>query len=341
MRTAVLAALLALSSNLYAETPDLTGWWGFTPEGCNDEDNQYRVALGQWESTDKGIVFGKGTEAIGMYDETCQLKNRQDSQDTISYSASCQGEEGETQGTAKITLVDKEHLKLFTPNGNPDGITLVRCSTTIEPTTSPAPPVKLTKEQQELIDNSWNYFTSRLFTGLQAYDQYCTTMAMDKGYWREVGEAKRNQAIQLCAQTLAQKHEEAHKKYNSETNPTFENCREYTIYRGNDWLKADNNMAVNPFEQPENEVVNFYGVLRTVGDALYVMNNKQQKVFIQKDANATLIRPDLLNIGSSIRGFGTVTATVDATTIQDEKIKVKMVNAACIEPDRLVFPPKP
>lgn len=52
----------------------LEGWWRFDdPElawGCNDTDNQYRVAIGRyaWDDATREIIFGRGptTESDSM-----------------------------------------------------------------------------------------------------------------------------------------------------------------------------------------------------------------------------------------------------------------------------------
>ena len=106
---------------------DIDGWWGFTKEGCNDTDNKYRVALGKWERTDKGIEFGKGSnDSIGMYDGGCDLFGKSTKLGTISYEAKCEFEHEKSGGVAKITFTDKDNITLIVPSMNP--LSLVRCN---------------------------------------------------------------------------------------------------------------------------------------------------------------------------------------------------------------------
>ena len=125
----IVLILTTLSHAATAEVPDLTGWWGFNKNGCNDTDNQYRVALGVWDKTDEGVEFGKGDkEAIGMYDGSCELSQRKDKSNEIEYSASCNFEGEHSQGKAKIIFNSRNNINLFLPGGSPEGMTLVLCT---------------------------------------------------------------------------------------------------------------------------------------------------------------------------------------------------------------------
>ena len=93
MKTNLLALTLASALTLtlntaYADQINFDGWWGFDKNGCNDMDNQYRVAIGRWVKKGEKLEFGKGKgEAIGMYDDYCTLTKRQDHGKTITWSA--------------------------------------------------------------------------------------------------------------------------------------------------------------------------------------------------------------------------------------------------------------
>lgn len=105
---------------------DIDGWWGFTKDGCNDTDNQYRVALGKWKRTDNGIEFGKGSnDSIGMYEGGCNLFGKSTKLGTISYEAKCEFEHKKSGGAVKITFKDNDNITLIAPSMNP--LSLVRC----------------------------------------------------------------------------------------------------------------------------------------------------------------------------------------------------------------------
>ncbi len=108
---------------------DFTGWWGMTLEGCFDEDNQYRVALGRWDKGNEGIKFGVGQEKVGLYDSECILSNRVENQNIVTYLAICYDEEGEKyEGAGKIILEDEFTARVFMPILLDEGLSLVRCT---------------------------------------------------------------------------------------------------------------------------------------------------------------------------------------------------------------------
>lgn len=105
-----------------------SGWWGFNQEGCFDEDNQYRVALGKWTKTPDGIEFGSGQEAVGFYDAICELSKRVQNENIITYVARCMDEEGEQyNGPGKIIMENESTIRVFMPILSNDGLSLVRC----------------------------------------------------------------------------------------------------------------------------------------------------------------------------------------------------------------------
>jgi len=111
-----------------ASSLDFSGWWGFNQEGCFDEENQYRVALGKWTKTPDGIEFGRGQEAVGFYDSMCNLSKRVQKENVVSYVASCMDEEGEQyHGPGKIIVENESAIQVFMPILSEDGVSLVRC----------------------------------------------------------------------------------------------------------------------------------------------------------------------------------------------------------------------
>ena len=108
----------------------LEGWWRFAEQkdGCADEDNQARVAVGRWswdEATDD-MVFGKVAEQqIGFYESSCELSNGQTVGATLIFDAACSGE-GETwtdRAVFEMHTPDRVTLS-FSSGGKHD---LVRC----------------------------------------------------------------------------------------------------------------------------------------------------------------------------------------------------------------------
>lgn len=127
--------LLFLTTSAYSDSININGWWGFDNNGCNDADNQYRVALGKWKIEKEGIKFGEGSESIGLYDGTCELSNKKISKNKIEYQASCNLENEKHNGIVKITFNNIDNINLVFPGGNPDGSNLVRCITESKVTT--------------------------------------------------------------------------------------------------------------------------------------------------------------------------------------------------------------
>ena len=127
--------LLSFTKPAYSDSTNINGWWGFDKNGCNDTDNQYRVALGKWKMEKDGIKFGEGGESIGLYDGGCELSHKKITENKIEYQASCDLEKEKYNGIAKITFIDINNINLIFPGGNPDGINLVRCSTEAKVTT--------------------------------------------------------------------------------------------------------------------------------------------------------------------------------------------------------------
>lgn len=133
MKTTLFALALVSTSTIttniaYANTTNLDGWWGFDKNGCNDTDNQYRVAIGKWVKNGNDLVFGKGKiEAISTYDDYCVLAKRKKEGNAITWSATCDGEEGKSSGEAKVYFQNENTIKLSTPSSSELG--LVRCNT--------------------------------------------------------------------------------------------------------------------------------------------------------------------------------------------------------------------
>jgi len=108
------------------------GWWHFPDNtyGCDDEDNQYRVALGTYEYSQElsRIVFGQGATAIGFYDFSCYLPNGKRQDQVLRFSSKCTMEEGQTEsGTLSITVRDKNNIAIRFPFSPDDEMLLIRC----------------------------------------------------------------------------------------------------------------------------------------------------------------------------------------------------------------------
>lgn len=108
------------------------GWWRYPDNkySCNDEDNQYRVALGTYQYNEKlsKIVFGQGTTAIGLYDESCVLSNGKMQGQLMQFMAKCTLEEGEKiSGTLSIKVRDQNSIAVRFPHRAEQEMLLIRC----------------------------------------------------------------------------------------------------------------------------------------------------------------------------------------------------------------------
>ncbi|MTW22616.1 hypothetical protein [Allochromatium palmeri] len=108
------------------------GWWRYPDNeyGCDDEDNQYRVALGSYEyNQDLGqVVFGQGSTGIGLYDESCELSNGTQQGQSLQFAAKCTLEEGEIKsGTLRITVRDQNNIAVRFPYAQDYEMWLIRC----------------------------------------------------------------------------------------------------------------------------------------------------------------------------------------------------------------------
>ena len=130
MALAPVISLADVAGEALSKLRGLEGWWRFAERnaGCEDEDNQYRAAIGRWswdEATDN-MVFGKGAEQkIGFYESSCELANGQAVGATLIFDAACSGE-GETwtdRAVFEMHAPDRVTLS-FSSGGTHD---LVRC----------------------------------------------------------------------------------------------------------------------------------------------------------------------------------------------------------------------
>ncbi len=111
----------------------LEGWWRFDdPElawGCNDTDNQYRVAIGRWGWNDATteIDFGSVSEyRVGLYDSRCILNIEPVGGTTAVLQSKCVGEEGEEiSGLTVIRVDDVDHIEVQLPLSS--SMKLARC----------------------------------------------------------------------------------------------------------------------------------------------------------------------------------------------------------------------
>lgn len=138
-RAAGLALLMALAPAIsladvageaLSKLSGLEGWWRFAEQdaGCEDEDNQYRAAIGRWmwEEASGAIVFGKGAEQkIGFYESSCELSNGQTVGSTLIFDAACSGEGESWTDRAVFEMHAPDRVMLsFSSGGTHD---LVRC----------------------------------------------------------------------------------------------------------------------------------------------------------------------------------------------------------------------
>lgn len=105
----------------------LEGWWGLHADGCFDEDNQQRVAVGRWQRTDAGISFGKGNFRLGFYDGGCQISDMKQQSTAITGKGSCNFEGEEEAGPVRLQLENQFTLRAFYPRSMSEGLLLVKC----------------------------------------------------------------------------------------------------------------------------------------------------------------------------------------------------------------------
>ena len=108
------------------------GWWRYpdNADGCDDEDNKYRVALGTYHYNQNlsQVVFGQGATAIGMYDASCELSNGKQHGQVLQFAAKCTLEEGETEsGVLRITVHDQNNIAVRFPYSPDYEMRLIRC----------------------------------------------------------------------------------------------------------------------------------------------------------------------------------------------------------------------
>lgn len=111
---------------------DLQGWWrSDDPElewGCNDSDNQYRIAIGRWnfDNTTGRIKFDNSLPPrIGFYEASCILKDATPGPGYIAFRSDCVSDGEKISGLTTIEIVSHDSIKLQTPVTHTTG--LVRC----------------------------------------------------------------------------------------------------------------------------------------------------------------------------------------------------------------------
>ncbi|MEA1048402.1 hypothetical protein U5801_01005 [Lamprobacter modestohalophilus] len=132
MAAAMLFAGQVLAESKVTSLEDLEGWWRFDdPElawGCEDQDNQYRVAIGRWEydAEISGLRFGVGSEKkIGFYDSRCLLQEEKFNGKELIYNSECYTEEGDFSGKTIIKPISRNVISLKQPDGV--DLVLLRC----------------------------------------------------------------------------------------------------------------------------------------------------------------------------------------------------------------------
>ncbi len=113
----------------------LEGWWRYDydepgwQEGCNDEDNMYRVAIGRldWDDITKQYVFGRGSEyVISIYDQSCILQIEPVQGITAVLQSTCSAAEyGKINGLTVVRIEDADNIEVQLPLSNL--MKLVRC----------------------------------------------------------------------------------------------------------------------------------------------------------------------------------------------------------------------
>jgi hypothetical protein len=110
----------------------LSGWWRFESNewGCDDTDNQYRVAIGHWTATPEDkLVFGAGEPRIGLYDGGCSVENLAwQATNVLGFDAQCTFEGEPASGRGRIVIADHNTINVAIPSFREDGLELVSCT---------------------------------------------------------------------------------------------------------------------------------------------------------------------------------------------------------------------
>lgn len=192
------------------------------------------------------------------------------------------------------------------------------------------------KEFDQWVVNSWHLLSSPDQRGLQSYDEYCKEIGIPLSLKlkdsKTISDAELKSHIQQCGKTLKEKVDEASESYNSEGGEKPKNCREYTIMKGENWLKAEEHMAYNPFDaNPSGQITWFAGYLKAHDTYQSVMDENANSVVIKMDKNAVFFNKDQLGVNTVVQGIGAVTSVSDGVNGLGMKLKVKVINAECIE----------
>jgi uncharacterized protein len=104
----------------FVQLKNLQGWWRFQDValGCNDSDNQARVAIGSWsyDNARGEVVFDDTSEPrIGFYESVCSIAEGTYDHGNLVFSSSCTSEGQKSQGPTKIVVISADEIKLQTP----------------------------------------------------------------------------------------------------------------------------------------------------------------------------------------------------------------------------------
>jgi hypothetical protein len=102
---------------------DLSGWWSYPDldyeNGCQDEDGQYRAALGRVLRVDGRLQFGDGELTFGMYDGGCLLSNERVEGGNIVLDATCSAEGEDYTGPLTVEVMDADEILVTAPIAKP------------------------------------------------------------------------------------------------------------------------------------------------------------------------------------------------------------------------------
>jgi hypothetical protein len=102
---------------------DLSGWWSYPDldyaNGCQDEDGQYRAALGRVSRVDGRLQFGEGELTFGMYDGGCLLSHERVEGGNIVLDATCSAEGEDYTGALTVEVLGADEIRVTAPIAKP------------------------------------------------------------------------------------------------------------------------------------------------------------------------------------------------------------------------------
>lgn len=125
--TGAAAQTATSQTSAVANLEALTGWWryDYNESGCDDEDGQYRAALGRYEiNSDRELVAGTGPLRFGFYDGECELVEPLFRDGKLEMVAICTSEGEAFNGRATIEALGQDSIAITGPTINS---TLIAC----------------------------------------------------------------------------------------------------------------------------------------------------------------------------------------------------------------------